>query len=177
MQALIRFLRADRLRATLFISFLLAVLCCLAQGVLRFFGLSFRHWTLYPFLAAMLCFLICLTLWVVRRLHAKRPRLAVLLALLLVCLWIAGLTYGFVLLLVAHKDEHIVGRDGEQMVAEVSTFLLVDVWYYRYVNGMVRGREVLLHEDYGELGYDPLSNDTGALPVQVTDYRGNEEQP
>lgn len=55
-----------------------------------------------------------------------------------------------------HQPEHRVEKDGRTMLARVDSFLQVEVRYYKYANALVRGSRTLIHEDYGNGGYDPF---------------------
>lgn len=58
-----------------------------------------------------------------------------------------------------HQPEHVVEKDGRMMVARVDSFLQVEVRYYNHVNSFVRGSKTLIHEDYGNGGYNPFERD------------------
>ena len=58
-----------------------------------------------------------------------------------------------------HQPEHVVERDGRMMLARVDSFLQVEVRYYNHINAIVRGNNILIHEDFGNGGYDPFALD------------------
>lgn len=71
---------------------------------------------------------------------------------------------------VIFSSEYVVERDGEKMVACVSNFVRVVVRYYDYGSTFVRGEQVLIAEDYGELDEDPFEMETMPDPLRVVHY-------
>ena len=59
----------------------------------------------------------------------------------------------------AYNPEHVVEKDGRNMVAYVNSFLQVRVEYYDYKNVLVRGSILRIEEDYGNGGYDPFTEE------------------
>lgn len=83
---------------------------------------------------------------------------------------IVFLLYGFVAFSFTHKPEHIVEKNGKQMVACVDSFLQVNVNYYDYVNPFVRENRVKMSEYYGKGGYDPFKLDEMPPVIRSTYY-------
>lgn len=68
------------------------------------------------------------------------------------------------------KPEHIVERDGRKMIACVNSFMDVDVDYHEYKNIFAMGSKILISEDYGSGGYDPLEKGKECTPKRTTYY-------
>jgi hypothetical protein len=68
------------------------------------------------------------------------------------------------------REEHTVLRDDIKMLAIVDSFLQVSVYYYPYKNFMVMGNALMIYEDYGNGGYDPLDGEHSNKPEETTYY-------
>ncbi|MFD2610821.1 hypothetical protein ACFSUF_00120 [Paenibacillus gansuensis] len=79
----------------------------------------------------------------------------------------------FLLFYTANIKEQIVERNGTKMLAEVSAFLDVNVYYYDYKNWFVRSGKYRIDEWYGNGGYNPLKNELRREPITVTYYDEN----
>ncbi|WP_207716466.1 hypothetical protein [Clostridium beijerinckii] len=71
--------------------------------------------------------------------------------------------FGYLVFAFTYRPEHIVEKDGKQMVAYVDSFLDVHIYYYDYINPIVRGSQLKIYENYGSGGYDPF--DREEMPV------------
>ncbi len=95
--------------------------------------------------------------------------LAILIVLILIQLGIGAVgviismmilfIFGSLVFAFTYKPEHIIEKDGKQMVAYVDSFLDVHIYYYDYINPVVRGSQLKIYEDYGSGGYDPFNRE------------------
>lgn len=69
------------------------------------------------------------------------------------------LIYASITIIFEIYPEYIVEKDGKKMVAYVDSFMEVNVNYYDYINPLIRGNNIKIHENYGNGGYDPFELD------------------
>ncbi|WP_238861096.1 hypothetical protein [Clostridium sp. YIM B02569] len=78
--------------------------------------------------------------------------------------------FGFLVFVFTYKPEHIIEKDGKQMVAYVDSFLDVHIYYYDYINPVVRGSQLKIYESYGSGGYDPFNREEMPVVKQYIYY-------
>lgn len=78
--------------------------------------------------------------------------------LIIVILMILTLLFSLVIIAFA-GSQHFVYKNGNKMVASVTSFIQVTVDYYDYKNPFIMGNQLRISEDYGNGGYDPFKCD------------------
>lgn len=95
-------------------------------------------------------------------------------AIIITALITLGVTYISILIFAfSYNPEHVIEKDGQKMVASVSSFLDVNVSYYEYINPFVRGTKLKIYECYGDGGYDPFEGKEEYIPINTTYYDEN----
>lgn len=89
---------------------------------------------------------------------------------LIVVIEVLVIVYGMFLTASSYKPEHVMELRGETLVAEVTSFLDVEVRYYDYKGIFFRGTKVRGYEWYGSGGYDPFKRNTKPEPKTYIYY-------
>ena len=158
----------------MFLTFLIADIALfiayqLSKWILGLNNLAYRNVVNYSVYAAQVIITLVVgsfvTVFLFRRARMKEEKSAVRIisgagiATIVIITAVASLNL-FIRGVFGHQPEHRVEKDGRIMLARVDSFLQVEVRYYDYVNALVRGSSTLIHEDYGNGGYDPFEWDT-----------------
>lgn len=139
----------------------------LIEWILNIYNLAFRHTVFYPYIAIMGVLSFLLILQIIRFFYcvAKEKKFKLLLRiisgigttvvslLLAITLFFTPFTFAF-----WHQPEHVVEKDGKNMVAYVDSFMQITVYYYEYKNPLIRGKQLKIMVDGGSGGSDPYEN-------------------
>ena len=139
----------------------------LIELILNIFNMSFMHTVFYPFIAmvAVLSFLIICQ--IIKYLYDITKNIKFKSSIRIISgigTAAISLLLGSLLLLSPvifafwHQPEHVVEKDGKKMVAYVNSFLQITVYYYDYINPLVRGKQLKIMVDGGNGGHDPYAN-------------------
>lgn len=137
----------------------------LSKWILSENHLSYRNVVNYSVYVALAILTLAILAHIVivffRRAKQKQAKIAIRIlsgvgiAAIIVTVFIVSINV-FIRGIFGHQPEHRVEKDGRTMLARVDSFLQVEVRYYKYANALVRGSRTLIHEDYGNGGYDPF---------------------
>lgn len=139
----------------------------ISEYILSLYNLTFMYIVMYIFYFSFFILLIIILTQLMGILYTISKKQSVKLSLrfmsgigvaAVICFMIISFIFGFFLFAFSYTPEHVVVKDGKQMVACVNSFLQVNVDYYDYVNKFVRGNKLKINEDYGNGGYDPFQS-------------------
>ena len=129
-------------------------------------GLILRNWVNDILLSTIV---VCLVTGVILLILLIRIKVLKVILILLTSLLIAISSYYLLIAVVLfHKPEHVVDRDGEKYVAVVRAFLDTDVDYHEYENIFSYKKNIRITEWYGEGASDPLKNGYDKRPEPLS---------
>lgn len=140
---------------------LVSIYMLLEYIILRLINLAFMNNVVYIFVS-IFAILIMLIL-----IKSGIENVAVFISIIIL------FTFGSVVFTFTYQPEHIIEKDGKQMVAYVDSFLDVNIYYYDYINPVVRGSQLKIYENYGSGGYDPFNREEMPTVKQYIYYDEN----
>ncbi|WP_284237600.1 hypothetical protein [Paenibacillus glycanilyticus] len=144
-----------RVKFTLITLLLIAAIVFFAIAsslILAAFRLTYRHWVISVGFFLLLLLVAAFSCGLIACLQMYKKRFAVLIRTVGTIVLLAAVGFGgfwgcFIsIFYTASIEEQMVERDGTKMLAEVSAFLDVDVYYYDYKNWFVRSEKYRIHE-------------------------------
>ncbi len=142
-------------------SAVLIIILVFIHIVLKFFGLKFREWV---YLTITIISITMILIFFIQKFIKKSRKvkliiisiITIILALCVIFWRIVFLGLFVLLVIINPKTEHVVERDGVKYIASVDSQLTeTEVYYYDYINFLVRGTEVKFRESY-KGAYDPI---------------------
>ena len=158
MKKLLTKIRKNILVFTLIILLLFILINVLLNIV---FSITFRIWV-YKVMAILLLLGLILGFVQIIKNHTSKILkvvIIVVIVFIIVTLCLIGPLLGFFTVAILDRPEHVIYKNNKKYVAVVSSFLQVNVYYYDYINPILRGNEVKFHEYFGKGGYDPFDGD------------------
>ncbi len=153
----------NKIRKHILISTIIFVIIFVLLTVLLnlVFSVTFRRWVYFFIATISFIFFIIGIVQTIRNSKKRSTKILIvcLITLIAIILILLGPVLFFAGLFIFSVPEHVVEKDGQKYVAEVRSFLDVHVYYYDYINPLMRGNKEKIHEYYGEGGYDPFDEE------------------
>lgn len=140
---------------------LLPIYMLLEYIILRLNNLAFMNIVVYIFISIFAILIVLILIQLGMR------TIGVIISMMILFI------FGFIVFAFTYKPEHIMDKDGKQMVAYVDSFLDVNIYYYDYINSVVRGSQLRIYENYGSGGYDPFNREEMPTVKQYIYYDEN----
>lgn len=142
------------------------------------FKVTFLNWIFILVTIIAIIFLIIGLIQTIKNTKKTSVKIILICIITFVATIIAVLSPIILLLITSFigRPEHIVEKNNQKYVAEVRSFLDVNVYYYDYINLFIRGNEEKIHEYYGKGGYDPFDKEhSNSIPYyyEYYDEKGN----
>ena len=126
--------------------------------IVSLFGLTYRQWVLY---FTIIITILGTILGIIQKLKDRSNLLKVLIYCVFLVLTVLIIIASPIILFLAgvkYYPEYIVEKDNKRYVAYVNSSFEVNVDYYDYVNFLLMGNKVKMHECYRNGGYNPFAD-------------------
>lgn len=143
--------------------FIYVVICIavvlLLEQLFNIFDLAFRSWFIMLFISLSFLGIFVSLIQLICKIK-KKVRRNILLFMSFIIIFPA-LGFSVYMSFMTIDEEFVVTKYDKKMVAKLHSFFSVDVEYYEYKNFLLRGKNVRIHEYYGEGGFNPIKNKYG----------------
>ena len=158
MKKLLNKIRKNILAFT-FVTLLVFILVTLLLNLV--FSATFRIWVYQVMAILFLVGLILGLVQIIKNNTSKIQKVVIIIVIVFIVLILCliGPLLAFFAAAILGKPEHVIYKDNKKYVAEVNSFLQVNVYYYDYINPFLRGNEIKIHENYGKGGYDAFDGE------------------
>lgn len=136
-------------KSILFYVIIYTLVLIISREILLLFNLNYRQFIYIISLIVIVVGFISGVIQLLLKLKNKTAKIVLILLFVLLLIY-PVLPLGILLGIFSYMPEKVVMKDNEKMVTYTTSFWDTNIYYYKYINPLVRSKKLKIHEKYSE---------------------------
>lgn len=134
------------LKNMIFYAILFTAIFIFSKRIINDYNMEFRNWFYVFAIGVMFLFLVIGILQIICKMKDKLIKTFISLTLLVFIGISLSISYFFYTVIIPYQEQTIE-INGEKMVGHTYYFMTTKIEYYKYINSIIRGKDIVLYEE------------------------------